>query len=200
MFRRHLIQASFALAVAVAAPTAIAQADPGAFVANLAQQAIDDIAIPDVAEEQRAQRFRELFTAGFDVPLIARFVLGRYWRVATDAERTEYVALFDELVVTTYARRFGEFPGAQFRVLAVSKPNEDGDQIVAVEGALPAKAPVRLDMRVRPKDGQFKVIDVAVEGVSMAITQRDEFAAVIQRGGGQVSALLANLREKIAKR
>ncbi len=198
--RRILIPASLAVALALAAPATLAQADPGTFVVSLAQKAIDDVAIPDTTEEQRAQRFHEIFTAGFDVPLIARFVLGRYWRVATDAERTEYLALFDDLVVTTYARRFGEFPGARFRLLAVSKPNEDGDQIVAIEGLVPAKSPVRLDMRVRPKDGQFKIIDVAVEGVSMAITQRDEFAAVIQRGGGQVSVLLANLREKIARR
>lgn len=177
-----------------------AGADPGQFVARLAQTAIDDLATNDVPDPQRQQRFRELFEEGFDVPLIARFVLGRYWRQATEGERREYLKLFDELVVHTYSRRFTEFNGARFRVLTVSKPNEDNDVIVGVEGILTGKPSIRLDVRVRQVNGTNKIIDVAVEGVSMLITQRDEFASVIQRGGGRIDALLTNLREKVGAR
>ncbi|MBL8700777.1 MAG: ABC transporter substrate-binding protein [Alphaproteobacteria bacterium] len=175
-------------------------ADAGQFVARMAQTAIDDLATADVPDPQRQQRFRELFEEAFDVPLIARFVLGRYWRQASDGEKREYLKLFDELVVQTYSRRFTEFNGARFRVLSVSKPNEDNDVIVGVEGTLVGKPPIRLDVRVRQAGNVNKIIDVAVEGVSMLITQRDEFASVIQRGGGRVDALLANLREKVGTR
>ena len=200
MLRRSLLPAFIAAVLALAAPAARAQADAGAFANSLAQKVIDGLTVPGLSDEERARRFRVVFTDGFDVPLIARFVLGRYWRVATEAERAEYLRLFDELIVTTYSRRFAEFPGAQFKVVSVSKPNEDGDQIVSIDGTIPAKSPVRLDARVRPTDGRFKIIDIALEGVSMAITQRDEFGAVIQRGGGQMNALLANLREKTSQR
>jgi phospholipid transport system substrate-binding protein len=188
------------VAVAGTSAAARAQTDPGRFVVDLAQRAIDGLSAPGQTDAERVTRFRALFEEGFDVPLIARFVLGRYWRTASEAQRAEYVTLFDELVAQTYARRFGEFPGARISVLSVTRPNEDGDQIVAVDGAMPGKPPVRLDVRVRPKDGKPKIIDVAIEGVSMAITQRDEFAAVIQRGGGEVEALLVNLRTKVGAR
>lgn len=174
--------------------------DPGSFVSSLAQEALDDLASTAIPEAQRVARFRALFAETFDVPLIARFVLGRYWRQASEAERAEYVRLFDELVVQTYVRRFNEFNTARIRVLSTSRPNEDNDVIVAVEGALANKPPVRLDVRVRQTGSDYRIIDVAIEGVSMAITQRDEFASVIQRGGGRVEALLANLREKVGQR
>jgi len=197
--RRFLPTFLAAAALSVATGSARAQEDPGRFVADLAQRAINQLTAPGVPDAERVKRFRVIFTDGFDVPLIARFVLGRYWRTATEAQRDEYLKLFDEFVAQTYARRFAEFPGVQIKVLSVSKPNEDGDQIVSVDGNLPNKAPVRMDLRVRPKDGKPKIIDVAIEGVSMAITQRDEFGAVIQRGGGEMEALLANLRSKVAR-
>lgn len=174
--------------------------DAGSFVTTLAQDAIDQLAAPNLSEGERDTRFRKLFSDGFDVPLIARFVLGRYWRQATEAERAEYLRLFDELVVQTYARRFNEFNTARLRVLSVSRPNEDNDVIVAVEGLVASKPPVRLDVRVRQGSSAYKVIDISIEGVSMAVTQRDEFSSVIQRGGGKVEALLASLRGKVGAR
>jgi len=174
--------------------------DAGSFVTTLAQDAIDHLAAPNLSEGERDTRFRKLFSDGFDVPLIARFVLGRYWRQATEAERAEYLRLFDELVVQTYARRFNEFNTARLRLLSVSRPNEDNDVIVAVEGLVASKPPVRLDVRVRQGSSAYKVIDISIEGVSMAVTQRDEFSSVIQRGGGKVEALLASLRGKVGAR
>lgn len=173
--------------------------DAGTFVAQLAQDAINKLGTPDLGEEQRIERVRALFAEGFDIPLIARFVLGRYWRMATDAERTEYLNLFRELVVQTYARRFHEFVSARLRVLSVSRPNEDNDVVVAVELQVQGKPPVRMDTRVRQGAG-YKIVDISIEGISMALTQRDEFASVIQRGGGRVDALLASMREKLGDR
>lgn len=174
--------------------------DPGSFVSRIAQRALDDLAATDIGQDDRIARLRRLFAEGFDIPLIARFVLGRYWRVATEPERSEYLTLFSELVVQTYARRFNEFHSARLRVLSVSRPNEDNDVIVAVEGTIPGKPSVRMDVRVRQAAPAMKIIDVAIEGISMSVTQRDEFSSVIQRGGGRVEALLASLREKVSQR
>lgn len=186
--------------VTMAAAQAQNATEAGTFVTRMARTALDDLTLPSIPEAQRTKRFQELMDEAFDVPLISRFVLGRYWRQATEAERTEYTRLFRELIVQSYARRFTDFSGAQFRVTGTSPPNEDGDVMVAVEGAIPAKPSVKLDVRVRQAKNTQKVIDVAIEGVSMAMTQRDEFASVIQRGGGNLEALLASLRERVGQR
>jgi phospholipid transport system substrate-binding protein len=202
-YRRIGLVAAVLLALSIApasAATARVASDAGQFVQSLAQEALEDLSSPTLPEPQRVARFRALFAEAFDVPLIARFVLGRYWRQATEPERSEYVRLFDELVVQTYVRRFNEFNTARIRLLSTSKPNEDNDVIVAVEAAVAGKPPVRLDVRVRQTGADYRIIDVAIEGVSMAITQRDEFASVIQRGGGRIEALLASLRDKVGQR
>ena len=54
---------------------------------------------------------------------------------------------------------------------------------------------IKVDWRVREKNGQMKVIDVVIEGVSMALTQRSDFSSVIQRGGGKIDVLLEHLRK-----
>jgi phospholipid transport system substrate-binding protein len=85
----------------------------------------------------------------------------------------------------------------RIRVAAVGKPNEDGDVLVVTDGEMAGKPSVKLEIRVRRyADQSLRIIDIAVEGISMAVTQRDEFSSVIQRGGGQVQALIAALRER----
>ena len=60
----------------------------------------------------------------------------------------------------------------------------------------PNGPPVRVDWRVRKNGETLKVVDVIAEGISMLITQRDEFAAVIQNSGGKVDALIDRLRRR----
>lgn len=211
MNRRHFLAAIAAIGgVAAAGHSVQAQqgraasgsAVPGAetFVASLAQRGIADLTGRNTGESERTRRFRTLLTENFDVPTIGRFALGRYWRVATEQERSEYMNLFGDMLVATYANRFAEYQGEQVRVTG-SRTTPEGDIIVASDVARPNQpAPNKVDWFLRRDGSTFKVVDVRVEGVSMAITQRDEFAAIIQRGGGQISALLQTMRERSGRR
>ena len=78
-----------------------------------------------------------------------------------------------------------------------SRPEGDTDGIVSSQIIRPDAPPVAVDWRVRQRGDSLKVIDVAVEGVSMSVTQRSEFASVIQRGGGQIESLLQTLRQRV---
>jgi phospholipid transport system substrate-binding protein len=138
-----------------------------------------------------------LLREDFDVPGIARFVLGRYWNIATEQQRAEFVKLFEDYIALAYSTRLAEYTGETFKVVG-SRPDADGaivtSQILRPAGA----APVKLDWRVTGRDGAYKISDVAVDGISMAVTQRSEFASVIQHNGGQVQGLLTMLRDKTA--
>ena len=72
------------------------------------------------------------------------------------------------------------------------------DTIVITEVRGQGRPSVRVDWRVRGDDGTYKVVDVIIEGASMVITQRDEFASVIRRSGGNLEGLLARLRTTTA--
>jgi len=180
------------------APANGSNAEAGAFILKLAERVVTGLTKPGVTAEERDRRFRDLFHEGFDVPAIARFALGRYWRTANEEERREYLKLFEELIVQTYAHRFTGYSGERLRVVT-TRAASDGESVVTTEVIRDAGAPIKVDWRVFKKDGSYKIYDIVVEGVSMSITQRDDFAALIQRQGGKVAGLNAALRDKIAQ-
>jgi phospholipid transport system substrate-binding protein len=181
----------------LAAPSGrqLASSDAGEFIVTLAERAVTGLADPSITPDERSARFRTLLNQGFDVPAIARFALGRYWRLASEAERQEYLLLFEKLTIQTYAKRFTDYAGEKLKIVQ-TRAGGEGDAVVASELLRPTGPAVKVDWRVRRDETGFKIFDVVIEGVSMSVTQRDEFSAVIQRTGGKVDGLLATLREK----
>lgn len=169
--------------------------EAGEFITRLAERAIAGLTNVNAPKTEREQQFRKLLNDGFDVPHIARFVLGRYWRLASEPERAEYLALFEDFIVNSYSQRFGEYAGENLKVIAAKAA---GDDIGVLSDLVrPNGPPVKLEWKLRRDGASFKITDVVVEGVSMSITQRDDFSATIQRSGGKVEGLLAVLRDKV---
>lgn len=198
MVRRSLLTAMLILAAAAIAPAmpAVAAGDPAALISNLGSRALEVLG-KGTTESQRATRFRELLRDDFDVPGIARFVLGRYWNTATEDQRAEFVRLFEGYVAQAYATRLAEYAGENFKVTG-SRSDADG-AIVSSQILRPGGAPpIKVDWRLTGRNGVYKISDVSVDGISMAVTERSEFASIIQHNGGQVQGLIAMLREKTA--
>jgi phospholipid transport system substrate-binding protein len=181
-------------ALLVSMPREADAQDARAFVGTLGEQAIQVLG-PGVPEIQRQARFRELFRNDFDLPGIGQFVLGRYWRVATPQEQQDFLGLFQEYLVRAYSARLGAYGGEPFRVTGVHPNGEE--TIVNSEIIRPNSGPIAVDWYLIGR-GPYKITDVYVGGVSMKVTQRDEFASVIQRNGGRVEALITQLRQKLA--
>lgn len=166
------------------------------FIQGLAQAAITTIADKSLSTEQRNDSFRRLFVSGFDIPAISRFVLARYWRAATPTQQQDFIKLFEEVQVLMWARRFGEYHGES---LQIQGANGEGNEWVVDSLVMrPRQSPLPVQWRVhRAEDGKFRITDVMPEGVSMALTHRDEYAAIMKSNGGSVDALLGSLRAKI---
>lgn len=176
---------------AVAAPA-------GKFVQDLGDRAIAILANKSLSEDQRDAKFRQMFRDSFDLMTIGRFVIGRNWLVATPDQQQEYMKLFEALVIRTYSERFALYTGEGFRVKAVS-PEGSRDFIVNSEITHPDGSPATsVDWRLRQKNGKLGIIDVVVEGVSMSVTQRQEYAAVIDRNGGDINGLLNVMRQRLS--
>src|ERR1700745_3161316 len=112
MVRRCFLTAALVLVAGAFAPAipAAAAADPAALISNLRSQALAVLG-KDATPSQRVARFRELLREDFDVPGIARFVLGRYWNAATEEQRAEYVKLFEDYIAFAYSHRLAEYTG-----------------------------------------------------------------------------------------
>lgn len=163
------------------------------FITKLADQGIGLISKEGIDEKERAKEFRKLLHTNFDMKTIGRFSLGRYWKVASKAEQAEYLKLFEDMIVEVYSRRFSDYDGQALEVKSARAEGEN-DTIVFSEIVPQNGQKIKVDWRVRNKNGKFSVVDIIVEGVSMSLTQRADFASVIQRGGGEVEILLAHLR------
>jgi phospholipid transport system substrate-binding protein len=170
----------------------------GKFVQDLGDRAIGVIANKSLSADQRTNQFRQILTDSFDLKTIARFVIGRTWNTATPDQQTEYMRLFTELVVKTYGDKLTLYTGEGFNVTG-ERPDENGkDFIVNSQITHPdGSDPTKIDWRLRLRDGKLGVIDVMVEGVSLSVTQRQEYASIIENNGGQIDALLKLMKQQL---
>lgn len=201
LFRRSLLAAILTLPLVFGFGTrtvaAIDGGQAGTFIQNLGDEAISTLSKSNLDKQTRDQEFRRLLEKGFAVQGIGRFVLGRFWRGASDEQRQRYLKAFEDYLVATYSARFQQYLDRTFKV---SGERPDGDDGSLVESQVSTKdgPPVVVLWRVRASPEGLKIVDVLVEGVSMAITQRSEFAAFIHSSGGNVDSLIHELEAKSA--
>lgn len=163
-------------------------------IERMGEKAISFLRDDNLSLAGKEKKFRQLLHSNFDMATIGRFALGRNWRVATAKQKKEYLKLFENLVVKVYSSRFNDYEGQKFDV--DSFRNAGKKDIIITSYIVPnTGSKVKVDWRVRNKGGRYKIVDVIIEGVSMAVTQRSDFASVIQRGGGSVEVLLDHLRK-----
>ncbi|MBH62229.1 MAG: toluene tolerance protein [Alphaproteobacteria bacterium] len=181
----------FGSASAATSPQGAAQ-----FIQWLGDQAISTLGSTNSSLEQREASVRELMRQGFALQFIGRFVLGRHWRKVTPDQRAQYQQLFASYILQTYSSHLGGYSGESLSIKG-AKPAGSKDAIVQTRIVRPSAPPIDADWRVRAQGNQYMIIDVAVEGVSMAVTQRSEFASVIKNHG--FDGLLAALRARTDK-
>jgi phospholipid transport system substrate-binding protein len=144
---------------------------------------------------QKFERLVALLDGPIDLELIARLILGRHWRSASEAQRTEYLQLFRAFALDNLASRLHVYDGQDFEIVGAQAVDER-DAVVATRVTGGGRPPLKVDWRVRARDdGHLVAIDVIVEGISLIVTQRSEFSAVIERQG--MDGLLAELRQRV---
>ena len=176
---------------ASAAPD-VTEGEATAFIQQLGDRAITVLRASGTTLEQREARMRALLRQSFDFPFLGRFVLGRHRRNATPEQRGDYQRLFGEYVLKVYTSRLGGYAGESFFILGARRAGKS-DVLVSTRIDRPSGPPLSAAWRVRRIDNRPRIIDVMIQGVSMAVTQRSEFAAVIKRSGleGLIEALRA---------
>jgi phospholipid transport system substrate-binding protein len=178
-------------------PLRAASTDPEAFVDDLVQRALVLIRDKQLSDSTRDKQFKALLAQNFDIPRIARFVLGRYWTTANAQDRNTFNDLYEQWVVRIYSSRFKDYSGETVKVTG-ARPESDTSYIVQSQLIHPnGSPPTNVNWRVRKEDNGFKILDVDVEGVSLALTEREDFESAIQRNGGSVASLNEAMQKKL---
>jgi phospholipid transport system substrate-binding protein len=146
----------------------------------------------------RTENITKLLDTHFDIPGIARFSAGPYWRAANEEERITYTQSMREALIGTIARNFDQLVGLHFTFI---DSQAKGNRMVLVRGTFRDKAgqrpPVSVGWRVvTPHPSPAKVLDVEIENISMLITQKQENIAIIRKNGGRFSALIQAMKQR----
>ncbi len=196
----------FVVALGVALPPAeLAANDEPAngkarnFLASLSERAIHVAQDKAAPRDDREARIRAILREGFDLKVLARLVLGKHWRKLDKAQRNEFVGVFEDAMVQQTLTIFGRYTGQTFDIVKVGADRTNPRLIAILTNVARSNgALAKVNWRIR-KDGEdYKIVDIVAEGVSMALTLRQEYSAVIERSGGKVEGLIEELRKSSA--
>jgi phospholipid transport system substrate-binding protein len=189
--RRAVLGALLALALAPAPARALSPDDARAFVARLADELI---AIVRAAgpNDARTAEFLALFRRVAALEAIGRFTMGATWRSMTDDQKSRFMTAFESYAARAYASRIGEYQG---QTLDVNGAQDLGQKGVLVKSVLeqPGAQPIAVEWLVSDRTGAPRVVDIVAEGVSLSISQREEFAAMVEARGGDIDRFIADL-------
>ena len=146
---------------------------------------------------QKQAAFQQLVYANVDVDGVARFVLGRFWRVATPAQQQEYMQTFRQLLVYAVTGQTSTFQGASFTIGEATE--QPAGIVVSTTVNVPGKPPATVQWVVAMMNGQPKIIDILAEGTSLRLTERNDYAGVISQHGGDVQPLIDAMRNQLAR-
>jgi len=174
----------------------LAESDPGSYVMEMTTNAINTLTNKSISQNEKESQFGKLFDKNFDVSSISRFVLGKYWKQASLDQKKNFIKAFRNYVVKTYSSRFNEYSGEKLKL--VNYENEKNPKIFLVHTILERQdAPViKVDWRIGKKKDRFVILDIIIEGISLAITQRSEFVSVIDQNEGSIDQLISLLKER----
>lgn len=151
-------------------------------------------------QEEVEVKMSEVLNDYFNVDYIAKASIARYWKRISKEEKDAYLKVFRENIIKVYAVRFKEYSD---QIINVEKSSVRGRGDVIVFSKITSKhsdqPPLDVDWRVRQqRDGSYKIIDLNIAGISMLVTQKNEYQAIIEKNGGSITALINELKDIIA--
>lgn len=169
--------------------------DAGAFITGLNVKAVAMLNDPNTSDEQKIDEFLAMVDRSFDVATMSKFVLGAHWRKASKAQRAEFVDVFAKVNFQRFLPLFAQYAKQTFTVSKV-RQDDRNKRLFFVNSVISRgeAAPAKVDWRLVRRDQGFQIIDVAAEGVSMALTLRNEYGSVARSAG--IDGLIAQLRDK----
>lgn len=191
-----LLVSIIGISQAAVAETKAQNADAAIFIQSLADQAIEFLSSPSESLRAREEGFRDILRDEVAMETIGRYVVGDYWGKMTAGQRKTYQKLFGEWLLKTYSVRLGGYSGESLRVVKTSKAGKR-DVMVHTRIEKSAGDGFNADWRVRQMKGRNKIIDIYVDGVSMALTQRSEFDAVLRKRG--IDGLIEVIRSRLTQ-
>jgi len=173
--------------------------EPKEFVQSVANEA-SLILTKNFTKEQKKEKLKSIAKKAVDFRGIGYYSLGAHRKNLSDDKKKEYLDIFKEYFLKSFSSRLAEYTDPKIRVDSQKKLNEKYTMVSSVLLATEEKPEVKIDWRIVTKNPDKPlIIDVVIEGVSLAKVQKEEFNSIIQSNDGDINALLTSLKEFINK-
>ena len=148
--------------------------------------------------EEKIEKLKMIASETVDIDGISRYTLGSYKNKITDSQMIEYKVLFRQYFLKTFASRLAEYSNPEIKVISKKKLNEKYTIVSSILVSTEQRPEVKIDWRINTKNPNNPlIINLVIEGLSLARTQKEEFSSIIQSNDGDINALFSTLKEFI---
>ena len=173
--------------------------DPKQFITEIVDEA-KELLIATNTKEFRTKKLSEIALKSVDIKGVAYYSLGSYRKKLNDEQMKEYLSLFEKYFLKSFTSRLADYSDPKIDVLSAEVVNEKYTIVKSLLQGTDKKPEVKIDWRIYTKNPDKPLIrDLIIEGLSLARTQKEEFASVIESNNGDVSKLFITLKEFVAK-
>ena len=169
--------------------------EPDVFVqstVNRASEALNN----KYSKEEKIEKLKQIASETVDIDGISRYTLGSYKNKITDSQMIEYKVLFRQYFLKTFASRLAEYSNPEIKVISKKKLNEKYTMVSSILVSTEQRPEVKIDWRISTKNPNNPlIINLVIEGLSLARTQKEEFSSIIQNNDGDINALFSTLKE-----
>ena len=161
---------------------------------NRASQALNS----KFSKEEKIEKLKEIASDTVDIDGIGRYTLGSYKNQITDSQMTEYKNLFRQYFLKSFSSRLAEYSNPEIEVTSKKKLNKNYTMVTSILVSTKQRPEVKIDWRVSTKNPDNPLImNLIIEGLSLARTQKEEFSSIIQSNDGDINALFFTLKKFI---
>lgn len=193
----HSGLAALALAGLLTGPARGENQSPSQVVDGLANRVLPILQKKDLNNDQKREQIEQIAYEAMDFDTLSRLVLARNWSKFSPAQQSEFIGLFKRHLSVTYGHNVENYRNERVQILGERKEGYGDVTVLTKILRGGADADVVVDYRLRQRDGQWKIIDIIIEGVSMVSNFRSQFQDIVANGGPD--RLLTLLKEKNAK-
>jgi len=166
------------------------------YVTRVSEDILEIVNDVNISEQEKENYLSKLFDAHVDTGWMGQFILGKYNRTITDAQRNEYIPLYHEYLKRSYIPKFKLYSGENYNIIRAKDKGRDNFLVKVAIVSDKANSDVNVDYRLNYKDGKgFVIRDIVGEGVSLIVTQRSDFGAMIKKKG--IEFFIKKLSEKV---
>ena len=165
------------------------------FIQSIVNRAAETLSA-EITKDERIEKLKDIARETVDIDGIGRYTLGSYKNNITDKQMKRYKSLFREYFLKTFSSRLAEYSNPEIEVVSKKKLNANYTMVSSILVSTEQRPEVKIDWRVSTKNpDNLLIMNLIIEGLSLARTQREEFSSIILSNDGDINALFSTLKK-----